>query len=72
MHNDFMVIAMGENDSEDQTESVPSSEELIAYWESNHEPELQEADASTISNTSIILPFTTQGNAIIYIIVYLI
>ena len=69
MHDDFMVIAMGENDSEDQTESVPSSEELIAYRELNHESELQEADASSISNTCIILPFTTPDNAVIYIIV---
>jgi len=52
MHNDYMAIAMGENDLEDQMESVQSSEEFIAYWELNHKPEQQEADASTISNTT--------------------
>ena len=42
---------------------------VIEEGELNDEPEPQETDATTNSNTCIILAWSTPDNAIIYIIV---
>ena len=60
-----------ENDSEDQMETA----DKLVYWGPNHQPELQEADASRTTSTQaacIILVWTTPDNEIIYNIVVIV
>ena len=60
-----------ESDSEDQMKTA----DKLVYWGPNHQPELQEAEASHTTSTQyacIILVWTTPDNEIIYNIVVIV